>query len=154
MKQGIIAVLFACSLSACAVHHVTPAPPPSDDATIKLAEAATSVSKSLHELARIQAAATVPLAKLADPADFGIRGVASIDWVGPVGPLLERLAKASHFTLRVLGRPPAVPIIVTIDAKDAPLADLIQDIDFQVTGKASVKVYPNSQVIELSYAHM
>src|SRR5262245_43829960 len=59
-----------------------------DDAEIKLAEAAVSVSRSLNCLAEIEKAAH-PCLRLPPPIDacrFGLACLASVDWVGPVEP--------------------------------------------------------------------
>ncbi|MCL5261667.1 MAG: DotD/TraH family lipoprotein, partial [Gammaproteobacteria bacterium] len=77
--------------------------------------------------------------------------IASIDWSGPVGPLVKKIATASNYKLRVLGTPPAIPILVSISAKDTPLADILRDATFQCGNKANIVVYPASRTIELRY---
>jgi len=97
-----------------------------DDAEIKLAEAARSVSSSLNELAELQSAMHrgVKLPRQPNPAHIGMANIASVDWVGPVEPLLQKVAQASHYRLRVLGRRPdqrrphAIPTIVAVNKKD------------------------------------
>ena len=153
MKNKVFA--FCClliGLAGCAKQIPVPLTPASDNASIKIAEAADSVSNSLVELARIQAEATPPVRELPDPVTYGIRGAASVDWAGPIGPLVKKLARASQFHYRVLGRPPAVPIIVNVSAKSAPLASLLRDVDFQAGNKADVVILAHARVIELRYA--
>ncbi|MBA2654542.1 MAG: type IVB secretion system lipoprotein DotD [Gammaproteobacteria bacterium] len=124
-----------------------------DDAEIKLAEAAVSVSRSLDSLAEIEKAAH-PCVRLPPPIDaprFGLACLASVDWIGPVEPLLRRIADATHYCVRVLGRPPAIPVIVSITAKNTAFADILRNISLQIHKKACIVVYPNSRVIELRY---
>lgn len=127
---------------------------PSDDASIKLAEAAVSVSDSMLEMARVEKV-ILPANKdntLTIPNAYNLQARASVDWSGPIEELTARIAKASHFKLRILGQAPAIPILISLNAKDLSLAELLRDIDYQAGIKANIHVYPNSQVVELRYA--
>lgn len=127
---------------------------PSDDATIKLAEAAVSVSDSMLEMARVEKVITPPNKDntLTIPNAYNLQARASVDWSGPIEELTDRIAKAAHFKLRILGTVPAVPILISLNIKDKSLAEILRDIDYQSGKKADIHVYPNSQVIELRYA--
>jgi defect-in-organelle-trafficking protein DotD len=127
---------------------------PSDDATIKLAEAAVSVSDSMLEMARIEKVIIPPNKDntLTIPNAYNMQARASVDWSGPIEELTARIAKAAHFKLRVLGQVPAVPVLISLSIKDVSLAELLRDIDYQAGRKADIHVYPNSQVVELRYA--
>ena len=127
---------------------------PSDDATIKLAQAAVSVSDSMHEMARIEKAVTPPHKDnlLTIPNAYNLQARASVDWSGPIEELTYRIAKAAHYKVRVLGKVPAIPILISLTIKDQSLAEILRDIDYQARMKASIHVYPNSQVVELRYA--
>lgn len=125
-----------------------------NDAETKMAEAATTVSDSLQQLAVIERA-THPQVRMPSPQAPEITGMtqmATIEWTGPVGPLVSKIAQATHYKLRVLGRAPPIPIIVAISAKDTLIADILRDATFQCGTKASIVVYPASRVIELRYA--
>jgi defect in organelle trafficking protein DotD len=80
-----------------------------------------------------------------------IPGTVSVDWAGPVEPLLLQIAKISQYRLRVLGVRPAIPVMITMNVKDIPLTTVVRDIDFQSVKKASVIVYPQTRIIELRY---
>ena len=77
---------------------------------------------------------------------------ASVDWSGPIGELTDRIAKAAHYKLHVLGQPPAVPVLVSLDVNNDTLAAILRNIDYQAGKKASLHVYPKLKVIELRYA--
>lgn len=127
---------------------------PSDDATIKLAEAAVSVSDSMLEMARIEKV-ILPHDKdntLTIPSAYNMQARASVDWSGPIEELTARIAKASHYQLRVIGQTPSLPILISISVKDKSLAEILRDIDYQAGIKANIHVYPNSQTVELRYA--
>jgi len=122
-------------------------------AEVKLSSAAVSVSKSLAELAEIERASHPPV-KLLSPVDadmIGMGQLTSIDWSGPIGPLAKKIAAACKYKLKVLGTSPSIPILVSIVAKDTPLADILRDANFQCGNKANIVVYPASKIIELRY---
>ncbi|MEI8054405.1 MAG: type IVB secretion system lipoprotein DotD [bacterium] len=119
----------------------------------KLAAAADSISKSLQELAEIDRA-THPQTRLPSPVEPGMIGMGqlgSIDWSGPVAPLVKKIAEATNYKFKILGTPPAVPILISIAAKDTPLADILRDVAFQCGSKANIVTYPASKTIELRY---
>lgn len=144
-------------LTGCAVtFKKPPVNNPSDDATIKLAEAAVSVSDSMLEMARVEKV-IYPNGRdntLTIPNAYNMQARASVDWSGPIEELTARIAKEAHFKLRVLGRVPAVPVLISLSAKDVSLAELLRDIDYQAGKKANIHVYPNSQTVELRYAKL
>lgn len=119
-----------------------------------LAEASYAVSHSIVDLAETaQAAHPLPdVAPPPSPATYGMGGLTSVDWSGPVGPLLKQIAKASNYRCRVLGTEPAIPVLVTIYAKNVMLGDILRDVGYQCGRRASVLVFPETRVIELRYA--
>lgn len=122
----------------------------------KLTATAESVSKSLKELAEIDKAVH-PQAKLPSPIEpemIGMGQLGSIDWSGPVEPLVKKIAEATHYKLKVLGTAPAIPILVSITTKDTPLADILRDARFQCGKRANIVVYPANKIIELRYVKL
>ena len=119
----------------------------------KLINAANSVSQSLNELAAIESA-NMPSSALPPPPNaksIGMAAHASINWTGPVEPLILKLANAANYKLHVLGHHPAIPTIISVKAKDASLASILRDARFQTQKTAQIVVYPNSKIIELRY---
>ncbi|MCP0914587.1 type IVB secretion system lipoprotein DotD [Legionella sp. 27cVA30] len=159
MNNKLVMLFLACTILAGCTTASYKKPPynePSDDATIKLAEAANSVSDSMLEMARIEKT-ILPANKdntLTIPNAFNLQARATVDWSGPIQELTARVAKAAHYRLRVLGREPAIPVLISLNAKDQSLAEILRDIDYQAGKKASIYVYPNSQVVELRYAKL
>jgi defect in organelle trafficking protein DotD len=151
----VLMLLVSVLLGGCTgTFRKPPVNNPSDDATIKLAEAAVSVSDSMLEMARIEKVITPPNKDntLTIPNAYNMQARASVDWSGPIEELTARIAKSAHFKLRVLGTAPAVPVLISLSVKDVSLAELLRDIDYQAGKKAYIHVYPNSQVVELRYA--
>lgn len=154
MKCKSVGILtLSLLLGACAANKQAPVAAPIDPATIKLAEAADSVSESLLELAKIQEVALPPKRKILDyPPTLELTNRASVDWSGPIGPLVDRIAHVAHYRMRVLGNPPAIPVLVSISAHNARLGDILRDADFQVGKRADISIIPKSKTIELRYA--
>lgn len=150
-------IMSAFQLIGCNHPAILMKPPinePSDDAAIKLAEAASSISDSMLEVARIEKTITPPARDntLTIPNAYNLQARASVDWSGPMEEATERVAKAAHYRLRVLGQAPSIPILISLNVKDNSLAEILRNIDYQAGQKASLYVYPNSQVVELRYA--
>lgn len=151
----VLMLLVSVLLGGCTgTFRKPPVNNPSDDASIKLAEAAVSVSDSMLEMARIEKVITPPNKDntLTIPNAYNMQARASVDWSGPIEELTARIAKSAHFKMRVLGTAPAVPVLISLSVKDVSLAELLRDIDYQAGKKAYIHVYPNSQVVELRYA--
>lgn len=150
IKYTII-IILSLMLSACA------SPPPEihlDNTDSSLAEASYSVSRAISSLSETAQAAH-PLPKLdppPNPATYGMAGLTSIDWSGPVEPLVKEIAKSTGYRLRVLGTQPAIPVIVTVYDKNMMIADVLRDVGYQCGRRAAVVVFPESRVIELRYA--
>ena len=148
-----LVILFSMILCAC----TAPKPPQGYDLNqtqVSLVEASYSVSRSVVDLAETAQAAH-PLPKLdppPSPASYNMGGLTTIDWSGPVEPLINQIARAANYRVRVLGTVPAIPVIVTIYTKNAMLGDILRDVGYQCGRRASVVVFPGSRVIELRYA--
>lgn len=152
-KLGFTLIGLTLILTACA----TPKEPKGytlNKSQSTLAEASYSVSRSIADLSETAQAAH-PLPELEappSPASYGMGGVTSVDWSGPVEPLLQQIARASDYRVRVLGTPPGIPVLVTVYAKNALLGDVLRDTGYQCGRRATVLVFPESRVIELRYA--
>jgi len=151
-------IIFLAVLTGCTTAQNTSVVQ-NENANVTLAQAASTISDSLSQADAVQRATTPPLAlkKLVELENsdnsqaYGMSSLASIDWSGPIGPIVNRIAEAAHYKLRILGRPQALPVLISITAKNKPLGDILRDIDYQAGSKANIKVYPDSQIIELRY---
>jgi defect in organelle trafficking protein DotD len=164
IKNIIFLTLGALILAGCAetvknevnLHYVpankAPAEMNNQDAQTQIAEAASSVGKSLQQLAAMQMAIT-PTDKLPeiDAKTTGMTQMASLDWYGPVLPLLEEIGKATGYKVLVLGDAPPIPVIVSISVKNQVMADILRNVTYQAHNKASIVVYPAKKIIELRY---
>jgi defect-in-organelle-trafficking protein DotD len=154
---ALLFLLAGCAGKNTVTFRKPPVNRPSDDATIKLAEAAVSVSGSMLEMARVE--------KVIYPHHnknnryriqnaYSLQARATVDWSGPIEELVARITAAAHFRFHVLGQAPPVPVLISISAKDRSLVELLRDIDYQAGKKANIYVFPQRQVIELRYVKM
>lgn len=118
-----------------------------------LVESARAITHSLDQLAQIEKALhhDVQIAPPPNPASIGMANRATVDWTGPAEPLLRKIAFSSGYRLNVLGQEPPVPVIITVQVNDVPLADILRDIVYQSAKKADIVVFPRTKVIELRY---
>lgn len=118
-----------------------------------ISETALSASKSIQSLSALEHAAKPEVKKkpAPNPIKTGLDQRVTIEWTGPVEPVLEKLAKNAHYRVNLLGQPPVAPILVSVNRSDAYLADVIQDIAYQVQRFADVSVNASEKLIELRY---
>lgn len=123
------------------------------DVDRQLQKVALSVEDSLKTLALTQLAyAKEPInTDILVTPEGGMGGATSIDWSGPIEPLLEKIASMSRYRVKVLGPIPPVPVLVTLAARDRVIADILKDAGIQAGNRANLVVYPSSRVIELRY---
>ncbi|MBB72286.1 MAG: hypothetical protein CMF50_07800 [Legionellales bacterium] len=152
----VITICAILCLGGCSTDKVAPTannPRTADPAEAKLAEAAQSVSQSLQKLGEIQEATTPPpnTFQPPDPATYGMANLVSINWTGPVEPFLHQVADSTGYKVKVLGREPAIPVIVSISESNMPIGDILRNAGYQVGKRASIVVFPNTHTIELRY---
>jgi defect-in-organelle-trafficking protein DotD len=149
---NIIFVCILLVLSACT--STPPARNSLESTDASLSEASYAVSRSISSLSETAQAARPlpPLDPPPNPASYGMAGLTSVDWSGPVEPLVRQIAKVTNYRVRVLGRSPAIPVLVSVYDKNMMVADILRDVGFQCGRRATVVVFPESRVIELRYA--
>jgi defect-in-organelle-trafficking protein DotD len=119
----------------------------------QLLETAKSIEQSLNVLAAAEKAESAPIlntAQLITP-EGGMGGTADIDWTGPIGPLVEKIARMTNYHVKLLGTEPAIPVLISISAKRAVIADILQNASFQAGKRAHILVFPSSHLIEVRY---
>jgi len=84
-------------------------------------------------------------------AQVNVPGVSSIDWNGPLEPLMRQMAKATGYRLRIVGASPIPPIIVTVHAEQATNAEIIRNAALQAGNRAKITTNSNAKILELRY---
>jgi len=159
MRNKFFLLIIACSLAACSNQNARQEQIDKANlskAQMELANAATSISNSLMELSAIQRA-VYPAVKLPDLPNanrIGLGKLASVDWTGPIEPLIKNIASISNYKIRIIGRVPPLPVLVSITKQNTALAVILRDAAFQCGNKVDIIIYPISKVIELRYANV
>ena len=131
----------------------TPVAQTDQAAQSQVAEAATAVGQSMQDLSAVQMTVHPPkgLKQPYDPSVIGMGKMASISWTGPVGPLLRQITKATGYHFQVVGRKPTLPILVSLNINNQPVAYILRNITYQIVMKASIAIYPKRRIMELRY---
>lgn len=114
---------------------------------------AQSIEQSLITLAaaeKVEHPPTLNTESLVTP-EGGLGGLADVDWTGPIGPLVEKIASMTNYRVKVLGIEPPIPILVSITAKKTAIADILQNASLQAGKRAHILVFPSSRLIEVRY---
>jgi defect in organelle trafficking protein DotD len=124
-----------------------------DPAAVDTAQAAVSISHSLSELGLVQRNEQGMLKRESEQSDLPqvLSRLVSIDWAGPVEPLIKQLAEGTQLRVKVLGSEPAIPVMVSLRKRDTSVYLILQDLRGQIGNRAEIMVYPSSGVIELHY---
>ncbi len=151
----IVAFIAIICLAGCGemVPHTKPRPQAgvSDPALVDTAEAATSVSRALNDLAQVKNAQNQLIRSQDSAVPMVLTRLITVDWAGPVEPILQQVAQSSQLRLKVIGHAPAIPVVVSVDREETPAYDIVQDIRAQIMDRATIVVFPTSGVIELHY---
>ena len=154
MKKGFfLTPVLMCLLTACSQVQLQNEAHEIDFVQSKLINAAHSVSHSLTDLAAIESANAsqdiLPAPLNAD--EIGMAANASLNWIGPLEPLLDRIASNANYTVHHLGSQPPMPVIVSIKAQNESLASILRNAQYQSQKFADIAVYPATKIIELRY---
>ncbi len=76
-----------------------------------------------------------------------------IDWNGPVEPLLQSIASRMERTLRIIGKEPVTPVLVSVSYAGDSHRDALRAIDISLFGLATVVSADDGTAIELHYAN-
>lgn len=126
---------------------------PPDKVSALLAESADRASTALESLAAVEAART-PVADQVAPATHAPPGLAraiTVQWVGPVEPVTRTLVDRAGYTFATTGRAPAVPIVVSVDAENTPVLEVLRSIGLQMGTRAALRVDGTRRSVEIAY---
>lgn len=123
-----------------------------DNVSAMLADAATRASQALESLAAVEqsrspAIATAPI-KNAPPE---LQRAITVNWVGPVEHITKTLADRASYNFLVLGTPPPVPVVVSIDVENKPVIEVMRDIGLQLGMRGDVRVDGPRRTVEIHY---
>ena len=123
-----------------------------DGVTARLAAAADRAANALDELAAIENTRTpTDIPPLVSGAPVELRRAITVDWVGSTEPLVQQLADRASYQFKLSGQPPAVPMIITLRVKNEPLIEVLRNVGLQLDNRATLKIDPATQTVELIY---
>lgn len=146
-----VLMLSACVAPAAKVDHQMVASP--DPVSLRLAAAVDKTSSALQTLASVEQARNPGVAVQTAPyASQELRRTVSVDWVGPIEPVTRRLAERAGYEFRVNGDIPPAPVVVSVQAKQKMVIEVLRDLGLQAGLRANVVVDPDQRIVELNYA--
>jgi defect-in-organelle-trafficking protein DotD len=124
-----------------------------DAVSARLAEAADKASASLQTLAAVEnARSKKPAISAVENAPPELMRAMTVNWVGPVEPIVKSLAQRAGYDFQTFGGPPPNVVVVSIDAENQPIIEIMRNIGLQLGNRANVKVNGKMRSVELYYA--
>lgn len=126
-----------------------------ENVTMRLAQAADRAATALDTLAAIEQVRTpTDLPPLAANAPIELRRAVTVNWVGPVEPLVKQLADRASYRMIQTGNTPETPVIVNVNVQHQPVIETLRDVGLQLGSRAELRVDAEQKVVELSYANV
>ena len=123
-----------------------------DSVSLMLAESADRASNALETLAAVEKTRT-PATQMSPVTNVPteLRRSITVNWVGPIEPIAKTLADRAGYGFLVLGSQPSIPVVVSIDAENSRVVDVLRDIGLQLGMRGDVKVDAKSKMVEIYY---
>ncbi len=124
-----------------------------DSVSLMLAEAADKASTALETLAAVEQARAPGIAVgPATDVPPELNRAVTVNWVGPVEPITKQLSDRAGYTFQILGNPPPIPLVVSVDTENKPVIDILRSIGLQLGMRADIKVDAARKMVEVHYA--
>ena len=155
LRASALPVLLAGPLAGCmswTPEPVTVAPVRTDPVEIRLVEAVERAERALASLARAVPAPD-PESRLPDARSVpaALRTPVTLDWTGPVEALADELARRAGYRFAEAGRPPARPLIVSVEADAQPLIAVLRDAGLRAGAAATLTVDVERRTVLLDW---
>ena len=141
LRTAVLAGPLAGCVSWTSEPPATVAPVRTDPVEIRLVEAVERAERALASLAR-GLPAPDPESGLPDARSVPavLRTPVTLDWTGPVEALADELARRAGYRFAEAGRPPARPLIVSVEADAQPLIAVLRDAGLRAGAAATLTV--------------
>ncbi len=126
-----------------------------DRTSLMIADAADRATRALEGLAAVEQVRTPSAAQAAamiPNAPPELQRAVTFSWSGPVEPVAQDIASWAGYTFRTIGDQPPSPIVVTLDAYNLPMIEVLRDIGLQMGSRADLKLDANRRAVEIIYA--
>ncbi|MCD8569978.1 MAG: DotD/TraH family lipoprotein [Alphaproteobacteria bacterium] len=123
-----------------------------DQVSAMLADAASKASNALQTLASVEQARTprVTVSPIGD-APTELRRAVTLNWVGPVELITQTLASKAGYNFKTVGDKPGTPVVVTINAVNQPVIEVLRDIGLQLGKRGDIRVDGGDRTVEIQY---
>jgi defect-in-organelle-trafficking protein DotD len=146
---GLVLMLSGCH-GAMVDQQIAAAP---DPVGLRLAAAVDRASTALQTLASVEQSRNPGVSIQSVPAaPQELRRTVSVEWVGPIEPIVRRLADRAGYATQVNGDRPPAPLVVSILAKQKSVVEVLRDVGLQAGTRADISVDPDRHIVELNYA--
>ena len=126
-----------------------------DPTAILLTEAALAAEAALATLAQMRSAENPSQAQPPPRLVPGaLRAEVTLDWIGPLDALTERLAGAAGWDYIEAGSPPPIPLIVEVHAAEMPIILVLRDAGIQAAEAATLTVDAPARQVRLDWSNI
>jgi defect-in-organelle-trafficking protein DotD len=81
----------------------------------------------------------------------GMEQVITMPWTGTLEQAVAKLTAFAGYNIRMVGKPPITPILVTLGSEPASVSDHLRNLGIQAGTRADLVVDPNTRTVELRY---
>ena len=151
---GALALAGCKSLDLDWTKQRTPAEPAavaSDPADVRIAEAVVQAQEALTQMAEERAAGAAPVVDIPRLVTPELQTRVTLDWIGPLERLTERLAAEIGYDFVVAGSRPPAPVMVAIEVKDEPAIFVLRNVGVQARDRAVLTVDAGRMVVRLDW---
>lgn len=158
-KIHVISLLLTgVVLSACGDTTMREESPPIEEIDTIIADAVDSSANANRAIAQVEVATSSPVRASPQPSvpptvvlpPEAVQPV-TLDWQGPIEPLIRDLAARAGYSFRTTGQPPANMKMVSIVANEEPLFGVIRRAGAMANEFADIVFNPANRTIEIRY---
>jgi defect-in-organelle-trafficking protein DotD len=122
-----------------------------EDASYQIADATKAATNALAKLAKVQTSQHPDYYKTPQKVvKSNVKGTISLNYIGPIEPLLKKIAKHAKLKFKKMGKSTGTPIIVSVKYENSTLADAIENIAYQAQNHAVVEI-TKSGAVQIRY---
>ncbi len=124
-----------------------------DRVSLMMAQAADRASSALETLAAVEQSRSpgVAVSPIVD-APPELQRAITVSWTGPVEPIANKLAGRAGYSFQIVGAPPPVPAVVTVNVENEPVIEVLRSIGLQLGVRADLRIDDASRTVEIHYA--
>ena len=123
----------------------------SDPAALRLAEAGERALEAFSRLAETRSRDMPASMEIPRHVAPELQRKVTVDLLGPLETVAERLADEAGYDFVVVGARPPVPVMVEVDAKDEPLIFVLNDAGMQAGQAALLTVDAGRMLVRLDW---